>query len=243
VLGRRPAFTFFPKVLPRPADRRGVQVRSLVIAVLAPMLAGGCAFSPGLRRALTVGYKPVNVYVRQPVLPQAIRRVAVLPLPRNPEDADQAAGADSLGPLWLAELVKQNVFEVVPVSAEDLHTFTGRSGWSAEDELPLDFFQRLRQATGCDAVLFASLTAYQAYPPLRAGWRARLVDSSQHLTWWSIDELFDAGANSVAVAAEAYARAELNLPNPLLSDTGVLHSPRRFGQYTTWAVASTLPHH
>ena len=219
-----------------------MQVRTLVIAALIPTLVGGCAASPGLRRALTAAYKPANVYVREPVLPQAIRRVAVLPLPCNPEDADQAAGADSLGPLWLAELIKRNLFEVVPVSAEDLHTFTGRSRWSAQEELPLDFFQRLRQATGCDAVLFACLTAYQAYPPLRAGWRARLVDSSQHLTWWSIDELFDAGADPVAVAAEAYARADLNLPNPLLSDTGVLHSPRRFGQYTAWAVAGTLPH-
>ncbi len=206
-------------------------------------LLGGCAAAPrNVRRALTAGYRPGNVFLRQPELPPSIRRVAVLPLPKAPDDAEQAAGVEALQPLWLAELVKRNLFEVVPVSPEQLRTFTGRTSWSADEELPLDFFQRLRQATGCDAVLFACLTTYQAYPPLRTGWRARLVDSSQHLTWWSIDELFDAGADPVAVAAEAYAEAELNLPDPLLSDTGVLHSPRRFGQYTAWAVASTLPH-
>jgi len=242
VLGRRPAFIFQLKSRLPSADRGNVQVRSLVIAALVPTLAGGCSTSPGLRRALTGAYKPANVYVRLPVLPPAIRRVAVLPLPRSAEDVDQAAGADALGPLWVAELVKRKLFEVVPLSPEQLRTLTGRDSWSAEEELPLDLFQRLRQATGCDAVLFASLTAYRPYPPLRAGWRARLVDSSQHLTWWSIDELFDAGSEAVAVAAEGYARAQLTLPNPLLSDTGVLDSPRRFGQYTTWAVASTLPH-
>ncbi len=146
-----------------------------------------------------------------------------------------------LEPLWQAELVKRKLFEVVPVSPEDLRVMTGRAAWSAEDKLPLDFFQRLGQATGCDAVLFARVTAFQAYPPLRTGWRARLVNCSHRLTWWSVDEMFDAGATAVAVAAEAYARADLNLPNPLLSDTGVLHSPRRFGQYTASAVAGTLP--
>jgi hypothetical protein len=42
-------------------------------------------------------------------------------------------------------------------------------------------------------------------------------------------------------AAESYARANLNLPDPLLSDTSILNSPRRFGQYTACAVAGTLP--
>jgi len=223
------------------ADVGGVLVRAFLLAALIPALLAGCATPPALRRALTAPYKPANVYLRQPALPKAIRRVAVLPLARNPEDANQAAGVDLLWPLWLAELGKRNLFEVVPVSTEDLRVLTGRNAWSAEDELPVDLFQRLSQATGCDAVLFARLTAFQAYPPLRTGWRARLVDCSQHLTWWSVDELFDAGSNPVAVAAQAYARADLNLPNPLLSDTGVLHSPSRFGQYTAFAVARTLP--
>lgn len=195
-----------------------------------------------MRRALTAPYKPTNVYLRQATLPQSIRRVAVLPLPRLPGSMQQADESEWLGAVWVAELGKRGLFELIPVSHDVLQAFTGRSAWAAEDELPLDFFKRLSQATGCDAVMFASLTAFQSYPPLRVGWKARLVDCSEHQTWWSVDEQFDAGSDAVAAAAVAYARADLNLPNPLLADSGVLHSPRRFAQYAAHAIAATLPH-
>ena len=121
----------------------------------------------------------------------------------------------------------------------------GRRCGQADDELcldlPHDLFDRLRQATGCDAVLFASLTSFQAYPPLRMGWKLRLVDCHQNQTWWAVDEVFDAGSDSVAAAAEAYARASLNPPTALPGGSGVLYSPRRFGQYTAYAVVNTLP--
>ena len=63
----------------------------------------------------------------------------------------------------------------------------------AEDRLPTDFFERLRQATGCYAVMFVSLTTFQAYPPLQVGWKARLVDCQQELPLVVVDEVFDAG--------------------------------------------------
>jgi hypothetical protein len=187
-------------------------------------------------------YKPSNVYLRQEAMPQSIRRVAVLPVAQNGVDPNQIAGVELLGPVWVAELGKRKLFEIIVVSAEELRILTGRASWAAEDELPQDFFSRLTGGTGCDAVLFASLTTYQPYPPLRVGWKARLVDCSQHQTWWSVDELFDAGDITVIAAAEAYARTELSLPDPLLADTGVLHSPGRFGRYTVGTIARTLPH-
>jgi hypothetical protein len=190
---------------------------------------------------LTAPYHPTNVYLRQATLPKSIRRVAVLPLPRTAANHQSEVESEWLGGIWVTELGTRGLFEVVPVSSDVLQAFTGRSAWAAEDELPLDFFKRLSQATGCDAVMFASLTDFYAYPPLRIGWRARLVDCVEHQTWWSVDEQFDAGSDAVAAAAEAYARAELNLPNPLLADTGVIQSPRRFSQYATCAVAGTLP--
>jgi hypothetical protein len=185
--------------------------------------------------------QPANVYRRQTTLPMVIQRVAVLPVPQHRQDSDQAAGVEALEPVFLTELDKRRVFEIVPVSREDLRVITGGNSWSAEDRLPHEFFERLRQATGCDAVIFASLTTFQAYPPLRAGWKVRLVDCFQNQTWWAVDEVFDAGLKSTAAAAKAYARADLNPPSPLFDSTSVLYSPRRFGQFTANAVASTLP--
>ena len=219
-----------------------MSTRTLYLAALIPALVAGCSVLPAtMRRSLATPYKPANVSVRQATLPQTIRRVAVLPLPQSREDANQAAGASLLQPVFITELIKRNLFEVVPVSPETLRGLTAGNGWAVDAPLPADFFERLRQVTDCDAVVFASLTVFRPYPPLQAGWKVRLVDCREHQTWWAVDEVFDGGVESVAAAAESYARAGLSLPNPLLADTGVLHSPRRFGQYTASAVTQTLP--
>jgi hypothetical protein len=193
------------------------------------------------RRSFATPYKPANVAVRQATIPQTIRRVAVLPLPQSREDATQAAGASLLQPVLIAELTKRNLFEVIPVSLETIRSLTAGNGWLTDALLPPEFFERLRAVTDCDAVVFANLTVFRPYPPLQTGWKVRLVDCCEHQTWWAVDEVFDAGVESVAAAAESYARAGLNLPNPLLADTGVLHSPLRFGQYAANAIAQTLP--
>jgi hypothetical protein len=219
-----------------------MSTRILYLAALIPALVAGCSVLPAsMRRTLATPYKPANVSVRQATLPQTIRRVAVLPLPQSREDANQAAGASLLQPVLIAELIKRNLFEVIPVSPETLRGLTAGSGWEVDTPLPPDFFERLHQLTDCDALVFASLTVYRPYPPLQTGWKLRLVDCLEHQTWWAVDEVFDGGVESVAAAAESYARAGLSLPNPLLADTGVLHSPLRFGQYTASAVANTLP--
>jgi hypothetical protein len=219
-----------------------MSVRVLYLAAVIPALLAGCSIMPAsMRRAMAAPYKPANVFARQAKMPETIRRVAVLPIPQSREDATQAAGAYLLQPVFSAELNKRNVFEVISVSAETVQGLLGRGGWSADAPLPDDFFERLRQLTGCDAVVFASLTAYRPYPPLQTGWKVRLVDCRTHETWWAVDEVFDAGSESVISAAEDYARTSLSQPNPLLADTGVLQSPLRFGQYTANAVAQTLP--
>ena len=193
------------------------------------------------RRTLATPYQPANVFLRQPTLPESIRRVAVLPIPESRQDEAQACGAKVLQPVLLDEINKRNAFELISLTSAQVREYTGADCWGAEDRLPHDFFEHLSQATGCDGVIFLSLTAYRPYPPLRTGWRARLVDCSRHQTWWAVDEVFDAGADPVAAAAQAYGRASLGLPNPILADTGVLESPSRFGQYTANAVAGTLP--
>jgi hypothetical protein len=219
-----------------------MRIRAVSLAALIPVLLAGCSAMPAsVRRSLATPYKPSNVSVRQPTIPQSLRRVAVLPLPQSRDDANQAAGAALLQPVFLAELAKRNLFDLVPVSLESVRALTGPNGWGADAALPPDFFDRLRRLTDCDAVVFVSLTAFRPYPPLQTGWKARLVDCRDHQTWWAIDEVFDAGTESVAAGAESYARTSLSLPNPLLADTGVLDSPLRFGQYAASAVTRTIP--
>ena len=217
-------------------------MRVLFAAAAAAVLLAGCSIMPhSVRRAYATPYQPANVARVQAGLPASMRRVALLPIPRSRVDANQAAGADSLEPLFLLELNKRHAFEVIPVSPDRLRAFTGGGAWGEDERLPADFFERLREATGCDAVIFISLTAFHAYPPLQIGWKARLVDCQQRTTWWAVDEVFDAGSDAVAAAAMAFAKSELNPPDSAVDEAAVLRSPGRFGRYTACAIVNTLP--
>jgi hypothetical protein len=236
-----PRLTVRAKALASESRYTGVSIRALVLIATIASLVTGCKLTPSDRRAQATPYQSTNVFRVEARLPESIRRVALLPIPRSRTDANQATGADSLEPLFIAEMNKHHAFEVIPVSPERLRALTGGHTWTADDQLPTDFFERLHQATGCDAVIFLSLTTYRAYPPLQVGWKARLVDGQQHLTWWAVDEVFDAGSDSVAAAAIAFANSELNPPDSTLDGAAVLRSPRRFGQYTAYAIVHTLP--
>jgi hypothetical protein len=204
------------------------------------LLAAGCE-SPADRVAMAAPYSPSNIYLRESRLPKNLRRLAVLPIPRVDGDTAQSAGAEVLEPLLLSELRKTKTFDVDFINPTRLVSITGRSAWVPSDALPPDYFHKIARETGCDTVLFAQLTTYHAYPPLRIGWAMKIVDCEKQLTWWAVDEVFDAGNASVASGAVSYGKAEFNLPDPVIDNPGMLASPRRFGQYTISTVVGTIP--
>jgi hypothetical protein len=226
----------------------------VVSGVMLALLIAGCASMPRSLDEIGPRYKPANIYRQGDVLPPQIRRVAVLPLTTPTPSASLAAGVEGLETILYAELEKSGRFEVIPVSAEQLREWTGRSGWRADEQLPLDFLERLREGTGCDAVLFCQLIRYQPYEPLAIGWKFSLVEkgeTAKDLTTssrdpglrilWSADEVFDAGDVGVANAARAYYSQHLRNEAPLSDSSTVLGSPSRFGQYTLNALFATLP--
>jgi hypothetical protein len=186
-------------------------------------------------------YKPTNVYRKAPFLDPDIKRVALLPMTALlPTEAYQA-GIDSLQPLLHAELEKSKRFEVIVVTAEQMRRWTGQGSWRAEDKLPPDFFDRLREETGCQAVFFDQLTRYQPYQPIAIGWKLTLVVYKEHQIFWAADEVFDAGEESVANAARSYEGEYITSTSPLPDPNAILSSPSRFGQYTAHTLLSTLP--
>ena len=186
-------------------------------------------------------YCPGNVYRASVRLPQSVRRVAVLPVTVAEPNLTAEIGRDDLEPVVSAELRKANVFEVVVVSREELRGLTGRTEWTAKDKLPLEFFERLRSATGCDAVIFCQLAKYQPYVPIAIGWDIKMVDSRKPQILWAIDEIFSAGDKGTARAARHYYAERIQTPGPLTDSWSMLQSPRRFAQYTAKAVFATLP--
>jgi hypothetical protein len=226
----------------------------IVSGLILNLLISGCATMPRSLDELGPRYKPTNFYRRGDVLPPQIRRVAVLPLTTPAATALLGAGVEGLETILYAELEKSGRFEVIPVSAGQLREWTGQSSWRADEQLPPHFLERLREGTGCDAVLFSQLIRYQPYEPLAIGWKFTLAEKGEpqkDLTGsakdaglqilWSADEVFDAGDVGVANAARAYYSQHLRNEAPLSDSSTVLGSPSRFGQYTLNALFATLP--
>jgi TolB-like protein len=212
----------------------------LGLLAFLPLFAG-CAANSFLGQMTTSSYVPSNVYRADAHLSPEIKRVAVLPLTTLSDDSAMEFAREALGPVLVAELGRVRQFELVAVSAEELRLLTGRNTWSGEEKLPLDFFDKLRDKLGVDAVLFCRLTQYRAYEPLAVGWRLKLMDAAEPQVLWAVDEVFDARVPEVAAAARRYAQQHPDAGPSVQDAQGVLLSPRRFGRYAASAVVETLP--
>ena len=220
----------------------------LLLVALLPLVAGGCGmfntrslFAKSDDVILGPGFQPANVHRGNNRLPTTVRRVVILPVTCNAQEPAALAGQEALQPMVAEELGKTRAFEVIAVTPEQLQKLTGRSQWMAEDKLPEDFFSRLREVYDCDAVLFAHLSQFRAYPPLQIGWKVRLVDNQTPKIHWAVDEVFDAGEAAVATAARRYYLAHLADGRSENDSRSILFSPRRFGQYSLNALFDTLP--
>ncbi|MBL9137225.1 MAG: hypothetical protein JNK85_15235 [Verrucomicrobiales bacterium] len=215
---------------------------ALAMLCAVPLWAG-CA---GLTQRMAIvgpSYEPGNVYLGGEKLPRSLKRVAVLPVTARGVDPELGGSRATLEQVLQTELGKHARFEVVPVMPDNLRQWTGRSQWATTDRFPTNFFDRLREGTGCDAVLFAQVTDFRAYPPLAVGWRLQLLDCDGLQVWWAVDEHFDASEPAVANAARRYHLEHAGKPAEL-TDTGeILYSPRRFGSYAANAVVATCPGH
>ncbi|HAM70664.1 MAG TPA: hypothetical protein DCM86_03365 [Verrucomicrobiales bacterium] len=196
-----------------------------------------------LDRPVGAGYSPRNVYRAGEALPADLRRVALLPLVTARPDGGMPEGQVALEPVVERELEKRLAFEVVRISRDQVRLWTGRSDWHAEEALPPELLNRIRESYGCQGVIFAQLTEFHPYGPVQIGWRLRLVDSRKAEVYWAVDEVFDAGVPAVANAARRYAQDFQRDASPVPDSEFVLSSPRRFGEYSLHALFATLPGH
>jgi len=219
--------------------RAGRALRAL--ALFPALLAAGCAsHSVDVMHVADIRYKPSNVYGAK-VLDPRLKRVAILPITTVASTEALVAGAQLLQPLVNAELEKTKRFDLVAITPEQLRLWTGQSTWRDDEELPRDFFKRLRDQCGCDGVFFAQLNRYYPYSPVAIGWKLTLVDAERGGVVWKADEVFDAGDTRVANAARYYSGEHVHIEGPGDDPGVILGSPSRFGQYSLSALLATLP--
>lgn len=212
-----------------------------LLLALGALLTGCAAPAPFDDMPIGASYCPANTFTRSPSLPPTIKRVAVLPMVSDDCCPDLATGREALEPVLVAELAKLRKFEISRPGPDCLRSRTGQAAWSGEETLPSGFFAGLRDAVGCDAVLFCRLTVFRGYAPLAVGWRMRLVDARTRETLWAADEVFDAGQPAVRAGARRYQLAELRSPAGSPDEWIIRNSPRQFGQYAAARLLATLP--
>jgi hypothetical protein len=210
---------------------------TLAIVLTAVGLLSGCAH-PGLRDTARTGpfFAPSN-HIGDPSL-GGIRRVVVLPLwvaaDTPPESAEQ------LDPVVVAELQKQNRFEVVTLSRAECRVRFRSEALLSSSALPHDLLGIMQREFAADAVLFVDLTVFHAYKPLGLGLRAKLVTTQQPKLVWSFDNIFSADDPAVANSARHhFIDHDRSVPADLTS--AVLLSPSRFAEYAAHAMFNTLP--
>lgn len=228
----------------------------LLIFLTVCTFSTGCAASNPLDPAVTGPFHKLgNFYLAGQKIPQEIRRIAMLPLTSPQNDISSRSGIDALQPILYVELTKARLFEVFPISNEKLAEWTGKPTWDRDEVLPADFLVKIKEQTGCDAVLFSQLSLYRPYPPLAVGWRLMLVKADGGDVIWSIDEIFDSGEPRVMNSARRFTleneRTNAELAKQIGTGYGsafpsrvagweAINSPRHFAKYAASAAIQTL---
>lgn len=167
-----------------------------------------------------------------------VRRVALLPVWVGQGTAPESVSA--LDDVVLASLQRQNRFEIVQVSREEIRRRYVADALSSSTALPADLLETLKREYSVDAVLFVDVTAYQAYKPITIGLRSKLavIDGSRLL--WTFDNMFASDDPAVANAARRhFVERDRSVPTDLTA--AVLQSPSKFAAYATTAMFATLP--
>jgi hypothetical protein len=151
------------------------------------------------------------------------------------------ANLEDLQGAVMSELGQKELFELVRVTPGQLEHWSGTRTLKAEDKLPKEFTTNIRNALGCDAILFSRLTRYRAYPPMEMGWNLKLIDASSPTIWWAAEASFNAGDPSVALAARRFHKEHFRDQGSLSDSHTVLNSPSRFAQYTLNSLFALLP--
>ncbi|MDG2214725.1 MAG: hypothetical protein P8M70_12915 [Verrucomicrobiota bacterium] len=212
----------------------------LLVAFLLSSIA--CKQVSKLNNGAYVGpfYTVGNIYMTPEGLPPQIRRVAMLPLVPSRGDRSAERGIQFMQPVLTQEFSRNRIFDVVTIPPDRLQRMFGRRAIYADEPLPHDFLPRLKQETGCQAVLFTELITFRPYPPVAVGWKLHLFDLDSEELIWAVDEVFDGGHSAVANSLRRFIRKTHSTHNSAAVEILVLDSPREMARFSIAELIPTL---
>jgi hypothetical protein len=181
-----------------------------------------------------------NVYISPDGLPTNLQRVAVMPLVPGRGNRSAERGVPLIQQVLTEELSRARIFDVITLTPDKLDTLVGVQALYADSRLPIGFTSRIEEETGCQAILFAELTTFRAYPPVAVGWKLHLFDLASEELIWATDEVFDAGQATVANALRRHIREKLSPNNAAATQLLVLDSPREMARFSLGELIGTF---
>ncbi len=186
----------------------------------------------------TLGKKKAvaNVHQADP-LPDHLQRVAFLPIHRGRYDhIDMTLMEEN----FIGELIKRNLFEVVPVTKEAMIQMFPKESYSTVEFLPTKLLSKLHSAYDIDGIIMVDVSYFNAYQPVGLGVKTKLLDGHTGRIVWAVDEMFDSSTPSVSNSARKFYKTKSVFQFPLQSTQSVIHSPNRFSKYVANSIFSTI---
>lgn len=185
------------------------------------------------------GYKPfvaTNIYSTP--MPRTIQRVAILPI-YSSQSLD--IELNDLDTVFISSLNQQNLFELIPISRDDMEYLFKKRQFNSTELLPANFLTLIKERYAVNGLIFIDLTSYQPYTPITLGVRSKFIDLSQNKIIWAFDTIFDAGDPHVALSARKFQLQHHKVSYPLDTGNLILKSPRIFAKFAAYQTFSTLP--
>ncbi len=161
-----------------------------------------------------------------------IRRVGVAPVSGAGVTPEQAQAFQAA---LFAELSAATPYEILPLSPADLAEIPSvepyRRGWYRPRTI-LDIARRFR----LDALLIATVTDLEPFPPQRLGVQADLVSCETGQTLWAASLQLDASQQRVRASLEVWANEHLGDVTEGSWEI-VAMSPRRFARFAAYQLA------
>lgn len=211
-------------------------MRRCILLALVLAFCAGCEFRSPFRR---MPVAPPGTVSWQ-TTPRAIEplRVAVLPVVLAERIGKGAAELSPALADSLRELGRHEVVLVGPEQAAKLLLPDLRTG-----SLPVDALLAVRDATGCDAVVFSRVEQFDQFHPVSIGVSAHLVSCHDGAILWNAQAQLDGRRDDVQLDIEAWwERTRGSQGAALTGWKSVLSSPREFCRYAAdrlaWTVAT-----
>ncbi len=211
-----------------------------LLAAAAISLFAGC-MTPAINDSARVGpfFKPAN-HVGDNQLPATLHRVVVLPISGGEVAPPESVAA--LDPVFIAELQKQNRFEIVALTREECAQRFHVEEFRSTGVLPHDFVAMLQREHAADGVMFIDITVYKPYRPITIGVRAKLATLGGDVRLlWTFDNVFSADDPAVANSARRHFIDADRGGVPADLTPAALQSPARFAAYVAAEAFATLP--